>query len=135
MGSKFLLLMLAAGLGAVAVSPASAAIPAGTWGCGVGPTWAEFKAASPTNYTPGRSLAKMWIFDASHYASSEAAFRSVYTLRGDKMIGVTGPLSRVPMSAHYVAAGLGGKPTLFFAFASAPGLALDCQQRPAEPAQ
>jgi hypothetical protein len=134
MRSKVLSLALAAALGALVASPAVAAIPTGTWGCGVGPTWSEFKAA-PVSGAVGGPLAQMWIFDASHYASSEKAFSGVYALKGDEIVGLSGPLSRVPTSGHYAAAGPGGKPTLFFAFASAPGLALDCQQRATEPAQ
>lgn len=119
---------IAAGLALSPVAAAADSIPAGAWNCFQGPTWAQFGGGETAALKPGAAMAQMWIFDQHHYATDTQQDRGVYDLRGDEIVGASGPFQRVPVSAHYAAAGLGGKPTIFISWATAPSLALACQQ-------
>jgi hypothetical protein len=118
--------IVAAMLSATAASAAT--IPTGAWNCYLGPSWSQVSAAATApSLDTSTPEAQLWILDGRRYALGTREDAGLYTLKGDKLVGASGPLSRVPMSAHYKAGGLGGKPTLFFLWSTAPTVPLDCQ--------
>jgi hypothetical protein len=127
-------LVLAAAVfaGALLSSTAASAanVPTGEWSCYQGPTWSQFSGGVAPAFSPGQALSHMWIFDQRRYATSTRRDSGLYQLRGDEIVGVSGPFQRVPVSVHYVAAGLAGKPTIFISWSTAPALSLACRQTP-----
>jgi hypothetical protein len=117
------LIAASAGLSATCVS--AAGLPVGTWNCVQGPSWSE---AAPAEFRQGPTLTQVWVLDARHYATSDRRDRGVFALKGDEVVPVGGPFTRVPMSAHFKPDGPGGAPTLFLHWSTAPKLFLVCQR-------